>query len=350
MTKKNLLLTFNLILISLFTMACSTMTEADSLENISTYDEDKKALQVIADKQLSSGVSGLSTRGISGFRQSSEKIMKKVQEKFYYNYDEYETWECNGDTIEVPTTITSNNKEFGLLFLEESSLSYFEKDYMTAYYYFYDVNETEYKISYKNMFYDLETCEKEYESNVLFETDTFSANEYSMAETIVDSNNEEYVVFGVDCDNINCDIMEKNKDFESEFRISYDDLEYLEIYKLDGVIYYETKENWYLNFNIDEVSVFEDCSFDSDFNYECDLETNSALDYIDINILHNNEVVTYYIDINSFVKVGNFETSEMTVYKDSELSKSVAKIVADQSLRLTVYMFDDQGVLETTPL
>ena len=46
----------------------------------------------------------------------------------------------------------------------------------------------------------------------------------------------------------------------------------------------------------------------------------------------------------------DFETSEMTVYKDSELSKSVAKIVADQSLRLTVYMFDDQGVLETTPL
>ena len=211
MKKNNIFITINVILISLFTFACSVSSEGEVFNDLneSTYETDKAALATISNKKISIGSASIDPYN-SDFRQKTNNILSKIKQKdFSYIYESDNTWNCNGTEQTISSNINVDGQEVTLVSMSNQTFFYDNNDYLTATYSGYNITDTNTEFVYYDELYNIETCELEYKMSMTSEYSEGLSVFVSASESITDASNQSIVEYNMSCDGNICNITEK---------------------------------------------------------------------------------------------------------------------------------------------
>lgn len=341
--------------LALSMFACSDVSNVSEIsESVSTV-SDRDALRVLSEKKLQIQSKRQASEIMADFSDSSSKeyVQNKIKKSTQNRQKNYTMADLQCGDVSIPASLTHQSKQYELNNVEDVMFWYDGNTYTTASYSNVELSDTEVALNSYSVLYNTTTCEVEFKND----SKIVGGIDISFQETITNSLDNEILKIGMSCPmeseslELNCVLEEKAANYEI---ISEYDMELIgNVYTYRANAYFEEKNNWDVHIQLDDVTFENNCEYDSEYNYICESTHTTEKDYATIQTKVDNSISNYYISMEELLSIELSEenaTATFTIYTDQTLQNKVAEASIDNNFDIDVYMYNENGVLETTSL
>ncbi len=341
--------------LALSMFACSDVSNvSDITESVSTV-SDRDALKVLSEKKLQIQTKRQVTEIITDFSDSSSKeyVQNKIKQTTQNRQKSYTLADLQCGDVAIPSNLIHQSKQYELNNVEDVMFWYDGNTYTTASYSNVELSDTEMAFNSYSVLYNTTTCEVEFKND----SKLVGGTDISFQETITNSLGNDILKIGMSCPidyeslDLNCILEEKGANYEI---ISEYDMELMgNAYTYRADAYFEEKNNWDVHIQLDDVMFENNCEYDSEYNYICESTHTTEKDYATIQTKVDSIISNYYTPMEELLSIELSEenpTAMFTIYTDQTLQNKVAKATINNDFDIEVYMYDENGVLETSSL
>lgn len=341
--------------LALSMFACSDVSNvSDITESVSTI-SDRDALKILSEKKLQLQTKRQVSDIMIDFSEPSSKeyVQNKIKQTTQNRQKSYTLADLQCGDVAIPSNLTHQSKQYELNNVEDVMFWYDGNTYTTASYSNVELSDTEIAFNSYSVLYNTTTCEVEFKND----SKLVGGTDISFQETITNSLGNDILTIGMSCPieseslDLNCIFEEKATNYEI---ISEYDMELMgNAYTYRADAYFEEKNNWDVHIQLDDVIFENNCEFDSEYNYICESTHTTEKEYATIQTKVDSIISNYYTPIEELLSIELSEenpTAMFTIYTDQTLQNKVAKATINNDFDIELYMYDENGVLETSSL
>ena len=340
-----------IFLMSALSFSCSSITDVSDDIDTSDYEANKEAMTILSQKEVTLGQydgEAAYISDLSGRSRVNNKIQKSLKIATHKDYEDYDWYyedstdlTCDGISYTIPETETYNGSELELSFITDMDFWYDNEQYYVAEYISYDYGTSTVNVTYKDVFYSEETCEKVYETVYVTDLEYTNYYNFTLSEDVYDAEGDKLLSYIMECQETVCNLSEISDSYEIVSNLVFDDLAMIN-YSLNTDVYYQQSTDWDVLIDLPEVGV----SSDSAGEYVLDISESSTEVYIVV----DSDTRSYFMESEKLMNIDSESQQELIIYSDTDLTESVAKAILNTDLTLTIYMYDEAGELEESAL